>query len=48
MNHQRENTIGTLPAITVQFPREFPVVLLAALMAKAGYQIKWIRRGKSA
>jgi hypothetical protein len=46
VNDRPENTIGSIPPIIVTFPREFPLALLAALVARAGYRIRWIRRGK--
>lgn len=41
-------TIGTLPTvvITVKFPRELRVADLAAMAARAGFRVRWIRRGK--
>jgi hypothetical protein len=42
------STIGRIPAIIVKFPREFRVSDLAALVARAGFRIRWIRRGKAA
>lgn len=44
--HVSPHAIGSIPAITVKFPQEFPLALLAALMARAGFRIRWIRRGK--
>ena len=40
-------SIGRIPAITVKFPRDFRVADLAALVARWGYRIRWIRRGKA-
>jgi hypothetical protein len=42
-----DRPIGALPAITVKFPADFPVRLLAALAARWGYRVKWIRRGRA-
>jgi hypothetical protein len=39
-------TIGRLPAVTVRFPRELRIADLAALVARMGYRLRWIRRGK--
>lgn len=38
-------TIGRIPAVSVKIPSDFPVMFFAALMARAGYRIRWIRRG---
>lgn len=34
------------PVVIVKFPAELPVAVLAAVLARAGYGIRWIRRGK--
>lgn len=43
-------TIGRIwpLTVTVKFPRDFRVADLAALVARAGYRIRWIQRGKVA
>lgn len=39
-------SIGRLPAVTVEFPREMRLADFAAMAAKAGYLVRWIRRGR--
>lgn len=40
-------SIGTIPAVTVKLPADVRVADLAALAARAGYRIRWIRRGRT-
>lgn len=44
--HISPREIGRIPAVIVKFPREFRVADLAALVARAGFRIRWIRRDK--
>lgn len=44
--HFPTSTIGRIPTVivNVKFPREFPLSLLAALFARAGFRLKWVYR----
>lgn len=45
--HQSEAAIGSLPAITVKFPPDLPLAVFAAMATRAGFKLRWIRRGRS-
>jgi hypothetical protein len=45
--HVSSREIGRVPAVIVKIPSDFPVMFFAALMARAGYRLRWIRRGKA-
>lgn len=40
----REQSIGRLPAVTLKVPSDLLVALLAAVVARMGFQIKWVYR----
>lgn len=44
--HISPREIGRIPALTMKIPSHLPVRLFAALMARAGFRVRWIRRGK--